>query len=172
MLTRDYVRDMLSRFGSEVVSASRANFIRKNVTGRGSRSIDYNLQAFPNSFQLEFSMEDYMEYQDKGVSGKKQTYNTPYRYTNKMPPASAFDQWSIRRGLSGTRDAQGRFIARKSINYALARHIYNQGIKPSKFFTNAFNQAFRDLPDDIIEAYGLDAERLMETTLNANKRNA
>ena len=169
MLTRDFVRDTLNRFGSEVVSQSRANFLRKNVTGKGSRSIDYDLQAFPNSFQLEFEMEDYMEYQDKGVSGVKKSYNTPYRYTNKMPPPSAFDQWSIRRGLAGTRDKQGRFIARKAINYALARHIYQQGIKPSKFFTKAFESAFRDLPDELVEAYGLDAKELMAATLNAKR---
>jgi hypothetical protein len=112
-------------------------------------------------------MEDYMEFQDKGVSGKVQKYNTPFAYNNKKPPTSAFDKWTIIRGLAG-RDAQGRFISRESLKFALSNHIFKYGIKPSLFFTKAFDREFKDLPDDLVEAYGLDVERLMKSTLKTN----
>ena len=106
-----------------------------------------------------------MHYQDKGVSGTKTKYNTKYGYTNKKPPASAFDKWSIRRGLAG-RDSAGRFTGRKSLQFALANHIFRHGIRPSLFFTKAFDKEFRELPEEVVEAYGLDVERFMEITLN------
>lgn len=168
MLARENVYKHLSKFGSEVVYNARTNFIKKNASGKGSRSVRHDLDVFKNSFSLTFEMEDYMHYQDKGVSGTIQKYNTPFAYNNKKPPASAFDKWTIRRGLAA-RDASGRFLSRKSLNFALSNYIFKYGIKPSLFFTKAFDKEFKSLPDELIEAYGLDVERLMQITLNDTK---
>lgn len=170
------VKKALSNFGRKVVVASRTNFLGKNVSGKGSRSIDYDLEVFPQSFHQSFEMEDYMLYQDKGVSGTKKKYNTPYSYRSKggkrglkgMPPPSAFDKWSIRRGLAG-RDGKGRFLSRKSLTMALAISKFYYGTKPTLFFTKAFKKEFKSLPDELIEAYALDVERFMESTLNGNR---
>lgn len=163
------VQQALSRFGREVVLNARSNFLGKNASGKGARSIDYDLDVFKNSFSLSFSMEDYMEYQDKGVSGTKTKYNTPFKYTNKRPPASAFDKWAIRRGLAG-RNEKGQFTSRKSLTFALANHVYRHGIRPSLFFTKAFEKEFKSLPDEITTAYALDIERFMELTLKDNRK--
>jgi hypothetical protein len=167
MLEKDNVYRELSSFGQQVVNRSRLNFRGKNATRKGINSVKYDLDVFKNSFGLTFEMEDYMEFQDKGVSGTVQKYNTPFAYNNKKPPTSAFDKWTIIRGLAG-RDAQGRFISRESLKFALSNHIFKYGIKPSLFFTKAFDREFKDLPDDLVEAYGLDVERLMKSTLKTN----
>lgn len=166
MLNKENVNRVLSQFGQDVVNESRRNFLQKNATGKGSKSIDYDINVFKNSIGMYFEMEDYMEYQDKGVSGTERKFNTPYAYNNKKPPTSAFDKWVIIRGLAA-RDESGRFLSRQSLKFALSNYIFKYGIKPSLFFTKAFEKHFRDLPDEIIEAYGLDLERLMETSLNA-----
>ena len=168
MLERDNVYKYLSKFGAAVVNQSRANFINKNASGNGSKSIDYDLDVFKNSFGMSFKMEDYMHYQDKGVSGTERKFNTPYAYNNKKPPARVFDKWTISRGLA-PRDASGRFLSRKSLNYALSNYIFKYGIKPSLFFTKAFDKEFNRLPDELIEAYGLDVEQLIKLTLNDTK---
>lgn len=163
------VQKILSKFGREVVLNARTNFLAKNASGKGARSIEEKLEVFPNSFCLSFIMERYMEYQDKGVSGIKQKYNTPFKYTTKRPPAKAFDKWSIRRGLAG-RNEKGQFLSRKSLTFALANHVFMYGIKPSLFFTKAFEKEFKTLPPLLVDAYGLDVERFMEVTLNANRK--
>lgn len=96
----------------------------------------------------------------------KKKFDTPYSYKDKRPPASAFDKWTIRRGLA-PRDDKGRFMSRRSLNFAIANSVFNYGIKPSLFFTKAFEKHFKTLPDEIIEAFGLDVEELMRITLNA-----
>jgi hypothetical protein len=113
-------------------------------------------------------MEDYGIFQDKGVSGIKKKYNTPYSYTNKMPPPSKMDKWIVRKGLKGIRGKDGKFISRKSLQFMIARSIYNNGIKPSLFFTKPFKKAFTNLDKDIIKAYQLDVEELLKFTTNGN----
>ena len=161
-------QDALNAFGKYVVQQSRSKLTQsnKNASKRLYESLGYELKVMPNSFSMAFLMENYGEYQDKGVSGTEVKYNTPYKYTNKMPPPSAFSQWVVRKGLKGTRDASGRFVSRKGLQFAIAKSIFKKGIKPSLFFTKPFEEAFKNLPNDIVEAYGLDVENFLKTTIN------
>ena len=45
-----------------------------------------------------------MESLDRGVSGRKRKYDTPYSYKDKMPPPKSLDQWVVRKGIKGVRD--------------------------------------------------------------------
>ena len=161
-------QDALNAFGMYVVQQSRSKLTQsnKNVSKRLYESLGYELKVMPSSFSMAFLMENYGEYQDKGVSGTEVKYNTTYKYTNKMPPPSAFSQWVVRKGLKGTRDASGRFVSRKGLQFAIAKSIFKKGIKPSLFFTKPFEAAFKNLPNDIVEAYGLDVENFLKTTIN------
>ncbi len=55
-----------------------------------------------------------------------------------------------------------------SLQFMIARSIYNNGIKPSLFFTKPFQKAFTNLDKDIIKAYQLDVEELLKFTTNGN----
>ena len=164
------VQQELNRFAKYVIKQSRTNLTKgkKNSSKTLYNSLDYDLNVSPNSFSMSFLMEDYGIFQDKGVSGIKKKYNTPYSYTNKMPPPSKMDKWIVRKGLKGVRGKDGKFISRKSLQFMIARSIYNNGIKPSLFFTKPFQKAFTNLDKDIIEAYKLDVEELLKFTTNGN----
>jgi hypothetical protein len=164
------VQQELNRFAKYVIQQSRTNLTKgkKNSSKALYNSLDYDLNVSPNSFSMSFLMEDYGIFQDKGVSGIKKKYNTPYSYTNKMPPPSKMDKWIVRKGLKGVRGKDGKFISRKSLQFMIARSIYNNGIKPSLFFTKPFEKAFKNLDKDIIEAYKLDVEELLKFTTNGN----
>ena len=164
------VQQELNRFAKYVITQSKANLTRgkKNSSKKLYNSLDYDLNVSQNSFSMSFLMEDYGVFQDKGVSGIKKKYNTPYKYTNKMPPPSKMDKWIVRKGLKGVRGKDGKFISRKSLQFMIARSIYNNGIKPSLFFTKPFQKAFTNLDKDIIEAYRLDVEELLKFTTNGN----
>ena len=164
------VQQELNRFAKYVIQQSRTNLTKgkKNSSKKLYNSLDYDLNVSPNSFSMSFLMEDYGIFQDKGVSGIKKKYNTPYSYTNKMPPPSKMDKWIVRKGLKCVRGKDGKFISRKSLQFMIARSIYNNGIKPSLFFTKPFQKAFKNLDKDIIEAYKLDVEELLKFTTNGN----
>jgi hypothetical protein len=118
---------------------------------------------------MSIEMEEYGHFQDKGVSGKKVKYNTPYSYSSKMPPPSKLDKWITRKGIA-PRDKQGRFISRKSLQFLIARSIFNKGIKPSLFLTKPFEKAFKTLPDELIEKFGLEVLDLFDYTLQTPKK--
>ena len=161
------VQAELRTFAKYVISQSRANLTRskKNSSKKLYDSLDYDLTVSKNSFGLEFVMEDYGIFQDVGVSGVKKKYNTPYSYTDKMPPPSKMDKWIVKKGIA-PKDKNGKFIKRKSLQFMIARSIYNNGIKPSLFFTKPFKKAFKNLDKDLIEAYKLDVEALIKNSIN------
>ena len=154
-------RETLNKFAKYVIQQARTNLTKgkKNVTKELYNSLDYNININPNNVNVIFEMEDYGTFQDLGVSGTKTKYNTPYSYTTKMPPPKAFSQWVVRKGLKGTRDKKtGRFLSRKSLQYAVARNIFKYGIKPSMFFTKPFERAFKNLPSELQDSFGIDIE--------------
>jgi len=131
-----------------------------------------------NIFELTFLMEEYVVFKDKGVKGTKSNYlenkNSPFSYKSKggkkglkgMPPPKAFDKWIVRKGLKGIRDSKDRFIGRKSLQFMIAKSVFEKGIKASMFFTKPFEKAFKNLPKELVDAYTLDVEQLIKTTVN------
>ena len=167
MLTKGYTYRVLEQFKKFVIQQSRSRLTkaRKNVNKKLYNSIDGEVKVNDNSFSLDFFMEDYGIFQDKGVSGTKKKYNTPYSYTTKMPPAKTLEDWIGKRRFQ-FRDEKGRFMSYKSMSYIIRRSIFEKGIKPSLFFTKPFEQGFKKLPDELLEAYGLDVEDFLAYTLN------
>ncbi len=167
----DNRQETLDRFIKHVVSQAKKNLTttNKNASKKLYNSIKGEAKAFPNSIGIYFDMEEYGFFQDKGVSGVKKKYDTPFSYKSKMPPPKAFDKWTIRRGIA-PRGKGGQFQTRKGLNFAIARSIFEKGIKPSLFFTKPFEAAFKNLPDDLIESYGFEVEDLFNDIMNQTFR--
>jgi len=165
-VNKSEVQKALERFRDHVVSISRRNLTnkQKNSSKKLYNSIQGKVKANNNSFELQFSMEDYGVYQDAGVSGTKKKYNTPYSYKSKMPPVKAFDKWLVRKGLAPRE--KGKFASRKSLAFLIARSVYRNGIKPSLFFTKPFEAAYKNLPQELVEKYGLEAIELFNEQID------
>ena len=166
----DNTEDILRGFAKRVIQQSRTRLTKgkKNSSKELYNSLRYDLKTSANAFILNFFMEDYGIYQDRGVSGKFRKYNTPFSYKDKMPPPKALDKWIVRKGLKRVRNEQGQFIKRKSLQYLIARSIFRKGIKPSNFFTKGFEQAFEKLPKEMVDAYKLDLEEFLTHTTSGN----
>lgn len=159
----------LEAFKKFVIQQSRSRLSKsnKNVSKELYNSLKGNIKVMPNSIAVEFEMEDYGVFQDKGVSGTEKKYNTPYSYKSKMPPVKPLADWAKAKGLK-LRDSKGRFQkgGYMTLGFLIARSIQRKGIKPSLFFTKPFEQGFKKLPDELLEAYGLDVEEFLQFTLN------
>jgi len=165
----DNVQEILDEFKAYVIQQAKSNLTRmkKNSSKTLYNSIDGFVKKYKNSISIYFEMEDYGFFQDQGVSGTKKKYDTPYSYKSKMPPPSKLDKWIVRKGIA-PRKQGGQFISRKSLQFLIARSIYTNGIKPSLFFTKPFEAAFKKLPEELIEKYGLDIEQLFEDITKDN----
>jgi hypothetical protein len=100
-----------------------------------SKSIKGTAKANNTGVEIEVGALDYFEYQDKGVSGTERKYDTPFSYKDKQPPASAFKAYSDTLG--------GQF--------AIAKSIKEQGIKPKGFFSDNIEEDFKDLSTSVMD---------------------
>jgi hypothetical protein len=113
-------------------------------------------------------MQDYGIYQDAGVNGLKEKHGSKYSFRKGVPNAKmlkSLDVWLRRKGLS-PRDKSGKFVKRTSMKFALARSIFNKGISKSLFFTKPFEAAYKRLPEELVEKYGLDALKLFNQQID------
>ncbi len=168
------VKNTLDKFGRSVVKQSRTQLTKKkkNASKDLWNSIDYDLKVSKNSFQMTFSMEDYGKFIDKGVKGvggtkadgskwrKKKVTNNDYKYKSKRPPASAFSDWIVRKGIA-PRNKAGQFTTRKGLQFAIANSVYHTGLETTNFFARPFEVAFKQLPEDLVEAFGLEVDTLL-----------
>lgn len=180
------LQNELNKFKDYVVSQAKSNLTRqrKNSSKTLYNSIKGIAKANPNSFEMEFSMEEYGFYQDKGVKGKdpskvspnakitgQQAPNSPFRFGTGSASGNwnqftkSIEKWAKRRNVR-FRDEKGKYKKGnyKSLSYIIANNIYSRGLKPSLFFTKPFEKAFKSLPDDLVEAFGLDAIKLFNST--------
>lgn len=158
----------LNDFAKYVIQQSRSNLTKggKNVNKALYNSLDKQIEVGANSFRLSFLMENYGEFQDKGVSGTQRKFNTPFSYKSKRPPLKPIQDWVTKRRFQFKDKKTGKFMSYKSTAYLVAGGILKNGIKPSLFFTKPFEKAFERLPDELVEAYGLDVEQFLQYTIN------
>ena len=162
------VDEAVNKFGKYVVQQSKSNLTRdKKGGGDLYNSVIYKIEKSQDDFLLEFLMEDYGAFVDKGVKGKTSTYPETSAALSKFQYGSGTGvkgglTKGIRKWLQKKRfqfrDKQGRFMSYDSMTYLIARSIYNKGLKANLFFTKPFEAGIKRLPDELIKGFALDIE--------------
>ena len=173
MLDREETQKSLDAFKKYVIQQAKSNLTKgkKNTSKKLYNSIKGVSKVNPNSISLYFEMLDYGVWQDKGVNGYRSAYTTPYSFKKNVPSKQMLknlDKWIVKKGIA-PRDKNGNFISRQSLKFAIARSIFINGIKPSLFFTKPFERAYKNLPNELISAYGLDIEKIFTDTIDTKK---
>ena len=134
----------LNSFGKQVVNRAKGNLQKAKGGGTNlENSLSFKVITDADGFSVQFFMDSYGTFVDKGVSGtdvrrsfkdyKGKTISSPYKYTTKQPPSRVLDKWIVKKGIA-PRDEKGRFMSRKSISFLIARSIKRKGIKGISFF--------------------------------------
>ena len=158
----------LGRIGKEVRRRARISLKSRGkvVSGNLYNSIRYEQGVAKNekSLNLRFSFPgaDYWQYVDEGVKGAMSSAKaprSPFRFGSGSGPSGglrpAIDKWVVRKGIA-PRGPGGQFASRKSMVYAISRSIYQTGIRPSYFFTNAYDRTLKKHNAKLEKAVGDD----------------
>lgn len=173
-LDKENTFKVLNDFSKYVVKQSRTNLTKggKNVSKQLYDSIGYDLNVNPNSFELGFKMQDYGQFQDLGVRGKSSSSRaprSPFKFGTgsgaKGGLTNGIDNWVKRKRIQFKNRKNGKFMTYENTAFLIRNSIYNKGLKPTMFFSKPFEDGFLRLPDDVIEAYGLDVENFLKYTL-------
>lgn len=173
-LDKENTLKVLNDFSKYVVKQSRTKLTKggKNVSKQLYDSIGYDLNVSPNSFELGFKMQDYGQFQDLGVRGKTSSSRaprSPFKFGSgtgaKGGLTNGINNWVKRKRIQFTNRKTGKFMSYDTTAFLIRNSIYNKGLKPTMFFSKPFEDGFLRLPDDVIEAYGLDVENFLKYTL-------
>ena len=176
MLDRTETNKALSKFTKYVVSQSRANLTRKNknVKGKLYDSIKGESTTSKNSIGIYFEMEEYGAYQDSGVKGKSSGNSLSsfkqggFRFGTgtgkKGGLTEGINQWVKDRRFQFKDNDSGRFLSYEQTAFIITRSIWQKGIEATRFFSKPFEVGFERLPEELVEAYALDVEKLLKET--------
>ncbi len=124
-----------------------------------------DLQMVVSDTGIDIVGNNYLIYQDKGVSGtEKSQPNTPFKYTDRKPPAYAFIDMIKRKNLnlrneefydhtagSPHADIEGDEAAINSLSYALRESIYKNGFPAKNIFSKEIPQLVIDITKTVTD---------------------
>ena len=168
----------MQKLGGKVVKEGRGILKNRKATTSPNtlyNDFDYLVTANKNSVTLEFEFgkaDDYWQFLDEGVRGAKpnkhkgrpRAKGSPFKFSTKMPPRGAIDRWIVSKPLKAARQ-NGKFISRKSLAFAIQKTVFEKGIKRTQFFSRPFTQQLKKQTDAIVEAFGEDLEKQLETII-------
>ena len=189
----DNFKKALEQIRDQIVEDSKKNLAEQGKTGKLYESIKGTpIKQDKGSMSFQIKMEDYGLFQDKGVKGKdpskvvggekaikeQQAPDSDYEFGSGNFP-NTFDDFSKSVGDWAKaknfrlRDEKGRFVrgTYETIGKIIAGNIYNRGLKPSLFFTKAFEKAQKQIQDKLEKGLKLDVEKEIEIIIDTYDKN-
>ncbi len=162
----------LNSFGKYVVQQARTNLTKakKNDTKDLYNSISFKVTTNPQGFSVQFFMDNYGAFVDKGVSGtnKRRSFKnyegkvitSPYKFgtgssrvgKSKGGMSGIMAKWAKRKGLKWRNKETGKYMSHKSMGYIIARSIYSKGIKGISFFQRPLQLGMKNFPKEMLGA--------------------
>lgn len=169
----------LDRFRKRVMDSAKKNLRTQNkrVTSKLYNSISSYSKVSKNSFELGFSLGDYGEFVNEGVkganpsrvkNGRQKAPNSQYKFkaSKQSINTNSLGEWMKRKGIQPKKIKGNKAITQNTLKFLIGRSIHAQGIKPSMFFTKAFEKEFKNLSNDVVKSFGLDVDDLLKYSLN------
>ena len=164
----------LDRFGKVVVKEAKTALTKqdRNVSKELYNSIRFDSKVSKNSFELSIYMADHGKFLDQGVKGKSSSLkapNSPFQFGSgtgkKGGLTKGIDKWVRARRIQFRDKKSGKFMSFQNTAFLIARSVYQKGTKETKFITKPFNAAYKNLPEEVVKAYGLQVEQLLKNVI-------
>ena len=164
-MNTDNIERYLNSFGKQVVNRAKGGLQKAKGGGTAlEESIRFEVVKESDGFTLQFYMNNYGQFLDKGVSGTKQTQrykdyknkiiSSPFKYTTKGPPVDILSKWIKRKGIKpkgtgrGRSKKTGQFIS--GLAYFISKAIKRDGIKSLSFFQKPLGLGLKQFGKDLL----------------------
>ena len=157
------VERYLNSFGKQVVNRAKGSLQKAKGGGTNlEKSISFKVVKTASGFSLQFFMDSYGKFVDKGVSGtkikrnykdyKSKVISSPYKYTTKQPPPGILAKWIKKKGIKGRDKKTGRFISNMSLAFIIGKSIKRDGIKSLSFFQKPLGLGIKQFAPQMLES--------------------
>lgn len=183
----------LSNYISTFLTKASDNLNKTNsiTTGDLDRSLSFELVPNKNGYLINFKALDYFRFVDKGVrgAGSSEKNNTsPYKFKKINPSpdhVTAIKKWIINNNLTALvtdinkygatrRERKGETMPQDRAAYVIARSIKRKGIAATNFWSDAFDETFKDFGTKMSAALGrsitVNLEKMKEDLANFKGR--
>ena len=158
----DNIERYLNSFGKQVVNRAKGGLQKAKGGGTAlDNSIRFDVVKDANGFTVQFYMNNYGQFIDKGVSGTKESQkfknyegkviSSPFKYTTKQPPPNILSKWISKKGIKGRDKKTGRFISNMSLAFIIGRAIKRDGIKSLSFFQKPLGLGLKQFGKDLLD---------------------
>ena len=159
------INRLLTAYGIKATNEAKQIIKNAGAVASGNLVNDLKVKLIDenNGVQFQVIAPPYAKYIDYGVKGKsssKKAPNSPFKYGDKMPPAAPIDKWIVRKNIKGSRDAKGRFVARKQLSFLIRKAIQQRGIKAVEF-TEPYYDNLEYLEKDLAKELGEDTAEMI-----------
>lgn len=136
---------VLERWGDDVISSMRDILISENKVASGKliNSLRYVITFNGQDLDIDFEMEDYGQYVDKG------------RFPGKQPPISSIKKWLSIRGIQ------------QKYAFPIAKKIGTYGIKATPFFESTIEKKQQDLINELSDAFVKDLDLYFQKQIDS-----
>jgi len=174
-LSKDKIDEAVNKWGKDTVRKVRAALTREKglSTKKLWRSIRY--RYFAKAGIIEFSMEPYGAFLDKGVSGTGKLHHrggkvTPVPY-NKSEARPQYKFKSSKKTIGGnlSKWLQSKGMP-KSMDFVVRRSVHARGIRPRRFFSDVFEQQMDEFDVVLNEAATVMVEETLDEILEPLKQ--
>jgi len=165
----------LSRYIVQFLDTASDNLNKTGsiTTGALDESLSFEVIAGKGGYLINFKALDYFKFVDKGVRGagaSRKNNTSPYRFRYITPSKShvdAIEKWIINNNLTArASDLNGRIgrerkamaidpkKGRRTLAYIIAKSIKRDGLYETGFWSDAFDQTFKDFGQKMSKALG------------------
>ena len=154
-------------------ASDNLNKTQSVTTGNLLDSLDFNIESNRNGYTINFTALDYYKFVDKGVRGagrSAKNSTSPYKFKFITPSKShvtAIEKWIIRNRLTATASDVNKYgrtgrerkaidptKGRRDLAFIIAKSIKRDGLYETGFWSDAFEETFRDFGVKMSEALG------------------
>ena len=171
------LQEALDRFKASVIKQARTNLSKgdRNVSRKLYNSLKGQAKVYAKGYSLSFEMEEYGNYQDKGVRGKRSNARapkSPYKFGSgkgkKGGLTEGIQRWVKARKFQ-FKDKRGKFMSYDSTAWIITKSIYAKGLRPTLFFTKPFEAAYKRLPQELVNDLKIDLEKIFNYSIKQPK---
>jgi hypothetical protein len=173
-MLKEHTQKVLEEFAKSVKAQAEINL------GSKVKGWSEEIKVSENSITLALGMNDYLFYQDEGVMGVGGVRKTTSRFNKRDNKGKMWKQngkgsrFRFKKPMINIYGSDkgigiGGWAKSRGLNpFAVARSVAMEGLKPSKFMTKALEKEFKTLPDELVQAYGLDIDTFLQFAFKDN----
>lgn len=173
-LSKDKIDEAVNKWAKQVVRKSRAALSREKGTSTKKLWNSIRYRYYAKDGILQFLMEPYGAFLDKGVTGTGKLHHrggkvTPVAY-NKSEASPGYSFKSSKKTIGGSLK---KWLSTKgldeSLDFVFRRSVHARGIRPRRFFSDVFENELIDFDVVIGEAATVAVEDALDEILEPLK---